>query len=255
MLLLVGATLAAPVDIPAGSFRLGSGRAPDESPVREVSLPAYRIDATEVTVEDFERFVAGGGYAEPRWWSEAGSTWLRAHPDGAGGQLRASGRPGEHPVVAVTWFEADAYCRWAGGSLPSEAQWEHAACGAGGKRYPWGDAEDFDAVWYKEGKYGQLTGVQTAPAGTEAPALRSPFGVLHAAGNVWEWTADGYDAGWYARAPATNPVNSEARPWRTLRGGSFSNLPSYCTCTHREPAAPDEVRLTTGFRCAYPASP
>lgn len=244
---------AEPVAVPAGTFRMGGGKSPDERPARDVTVRAFRIDATEVSVAAFERFVAAGGYTDARWWPEAGRAWLAEHPEGAGAALRASDRAGEHPVVAVTWYEADAYCRWRGGALPTEAQWERAAC-APGARYPWGDEQNFDAVWYGGGKFGQVASVATHAVHDQAPALRSPFGLLHAAGNVWEWTADAYDANFYAEAPATDPVNTADRPWRTLRGGSFMNLPSYCSCTHREPAAPDVARLTAGFRCAYPPS-
>lgn len=251
LLLLVA---AAPVVVPAGTFRQGGGRSVDERPVREVTLSAYRIDTTEVDIAAYERFTAAGGYQDVKWWSAAGKTWLAEHPEGAGAAVRASGRTSDHPVVAVTWYEADAYCRWSGGSLPTEAQWERASCASSGAKYAWGDAEDFAAVWYGAGKFGQIESVATQPAGTQATNLRSPLGLLHTAGNVWEWTADAYDARYYGDAPATDPVNLAERPWRTLRGGSYMNLPSYCTCTHREPSAPDAVRLTTGFRCAYPAS-
>ncbi len=251
MLLLAALVFAEPVSVPAGTFRQGSGRAPDERPVRAVELSAYRIDRTEVSVGEFEAFAAAGGYGEAKWWSEAGWTWAQAHPDGAGAHTRAAGRPPSHPVVAVTWWEADAYCRWKGGALPTEAQWEHASCDDAGGRFPWGDGEDFAAVWFKEGKYAHIEAVITAPVGEQDAALASPLGLLHAAGNVWEWVADAYDAEWYAEAPAKDPVNAAERPWRTLRGGSYSNLPSYCSCTHREPAGPDDVRLTVGFRCAY----
>jgi formylglycine-generating enzyme required for sulfatase activity len=253
MLMLLGVALGGPLPVPAATFRQGSGRAPDEQPARAVSLSAYRIDRTEVTIAEFEAFVATGAYGDERWWSPEGWSWAQANPGGAGPALRASGRGADHPVVAVTWWEADAYCRWQGGSLPTEAQWEHAACDDEGGRYPWGDQEDFAAVWYAEGKHGQVRTVATAPAGAQDPALASPFGLLHAAGNVWEWVADAYDATWYADAPTKDPLNAEPRPWRVIRGGSYSNLPSYCTCTHREPARPADVRLSIGFRCAWPA--
>lgn len=254
MLVLCSFAIAATVAVPEGTFRQGSGRAPDERPAREVTLSAYRIDVTEVTLAEYGGFVAAGGYTDPRWWSETGRAWLEDHPDGAGAAARSSGRPGDHPVVAVSWYEADAYCRWKGGSLPTEAQWERASCDDAGGRYPWGEGEDFAAAWYSEGKFGQITSVHTKPAAQQDASLASPFGLLHAAGNVWEWTVDSYDARFYGDAPAKDPVDTTERPWKTLRGGSYMNLPSYCTCTHREPAGPDEVRLTVGFRCAYPPS-
>ena len=250
MLLLLGATI---VSIPAGSFRMGSDRAPDESPGHDVALSAYRIDAEEVSVAAYAAFVAAGGYTDSRHWSPEGQQWLAAHPEGAGAGLRSSDRSGEHPVVAVTWYEADAYCRWKGGSLPTEAQWEYAACGGRGTRYPWGDDEQIDAAWFTEGKTGQLTSVNTRPVNREDARATSPHGLRHAVGTVWEWTLDSYHSAFYAKSSPQNPRNDEATPWRTLRGGGFDNLPSYCTCTHREPALPAEPRLTTGFRCAYPA--
>ena len=254
LLTLLAATV---IDVPGAAFQMGSGRSPDERPVHEVTVSPYRVDATEVTIDAFEAFVASNAYTEVRWWTAAGWTWAQAHPGGAGVKQRASGRTGAHPVVGVTWWEADAYCRWKGGALPSEAQWEHASCDDGGGRYPWGDSEDFAANWYKEGKHGQIESVKTEPAAQQDATLASPFGLLHAAGNVWEWTADSYDARFYgtsaAAAPVKDPVNTAERPWRTVRGGAFVNLPSYCSCTHREPVGPDEARLTVGFRCAYPA--
>jgi formylglycine-generating enzyme len=260
------------VSIPGAVFTEGSGRAPDE-PLRRVTLSAYRIDRTEVSVAAFERFV-GEGWSVAGNWSADGLAWRKTHPTGAGAALRLSGRPATHPVVAVTWFEAEAYCRWNGGRLPSEAEWEHGACHAEGERYPWGNEEPAagahaepvapgglpDAApgsvaggpaWFTEGKWGQITAVRTHAVTDQDPAFQSPFGLLDMAGNVWEWTRDSYAARAYEEGPATDPVGTAPGLWKVLRGGSFMNLPSYCTCTHREPARPDQVRLTAGFRCAY----
>lgn len=253
MFLLLIVARAEPLNIPGGSFRQGSDRVADESPVREVTLAGFRIDRTEVSVDEFEAFVKEGGYGERRWWSAEGWAWLQEHALGAGAEMRSSGRPASHPVIAVTWYEAEAYCSSKGGSLPTEAQWEHAACGDGGRRYAWGDSEDFGAAWFKEGKLGQITDVHTKPVTEEDPTLASPFGLVHTVGNVWEWTRDNYRNNAYVDLPAVDPIDSTASLWRTMRGGSYMNLPSYCTCTHREPARSDTVRLTTGFRCAYPA--
>ncbi len=241
------------IDVPAGTYRQGSEGTPDEAP-RDVTLTAYRIDRTEVTIADFERFMAQAA-SERQVWSEQGWEWHQAWPQGAGPEIRAAGRSPEHPVVAVTWYEADAFCRWAGGSLPTEAQWEHAACGDGGQRYPWGDNEAVEVPWYSGGKFGHIQGVHTVPSDQQDPAMASPLGALHMAGNVWEWTQDYYHREGYSPLgePATDPVGPDSGTWRVLRGGSFMNLPSYCTCTHREPATPDRVALTTGFRCAYPS--
>ena len=200
----------------------------------DAEQPSYRMDRTEVSIGDFERFVSSGAYGTRENWSEEGWTWARAHEGGAGPERRASGRTPDHPVVAVSYFEAEAYCRSQGGSLPTEAQWERAVC-AGGQDYPWGDDQSVDVAWFAGGKYGAIHGVETRPVASQSAALASPSGLLHGAGNVWEWTA-----------------GTTASGHATLRGGSFMNLPSYCTCQHREPTLATEARLSVGFRCSYP---
>lgn len=225
--------------IAAATVTLGDGRAPD-SPIRSVELEAYRIDQTEVSIADFEAW-AVEGYSSGEHWSEAGGVWLAEHPDGASAELRRGDRALDHPVVAVTFWEAEAYCASKGGRLPTEAEWEHAAC-THGSRFAWGDDEDVAAVWYAGDKYGHVDHIATAPVGEQDPALASSAGLLHTAGNVWEWTASTYHR---------DPSSTEDTPWRVVRGGSFANLPSYCSCTHREPRVPDDAMMTTGFRCAY----
>lgn len=237
--------------IAGGASPQGSGRAPDE-PRRSVTLSPFRLGVAEVTIDEFERFAATA-YTDPSLWSPEGWTWAQAHPQGAGAALRAAGRSGEHPVVAVTWYEADAYCRWAGGALPTEAQWERACSGGEGRRYPWGEGEDKDVRWYSEGKFGHIVDVKTSPAAAQDAALAAKEGPLHMAGNVWEWTADWYHRDGTKTGDVTDPSGPPTGTWRVMRGGSYMNLPSYSTCTHREPARPDRVALTVGIRCAFPA--
>jgi formylglycine-generating enzyme required for sulfatase activity len=250
--LLLQPALAEPIAIPGGSFEQGSGRASDE-PLRTVHLSAFALDRSEVDIGEFERFVAEG-WSDPQWWSEGGLEWLQTRPHGAGAEARAAGRSADHPVVAVSFWEAEAYCSWRGGSLPTEAQWERAACGAGGQRYPWGEDEEREAVWYAGGKFGHLANLRTAPTTQSASGTLSAEGLHHMAGNVWEWTADFYHRDGTSGGPVTDPTGPTTGPWRVLRGGSFMNLPSYCSCTHREPARPDREAFTTGFRCAWPST-
>ena len=198
-------------------------------------LPAYRIDRSEVSIEAFESFENNGGYRNASLWSPEGQAWLRSNPNGAGALIRRSDRSPQHPVVAVSYYEAEAYCTWRGGSLPTAEQWTQAICSD--KAYPWGSDTERPATWYSGGKYSKLQQVKTQEAHVEAPTLTGPFGVLHGAGNVWEWTQE---------------FLSPKGPWRGLRGGSYANLPSYCQCDQVEPALPEEQRLTTGFRCVYP---
>ncbi|MEC7987876.1 MAG: formylglycine-generating enzyme family protein [Myxococcota bacterium] len=238
------------VPIPAGSFLRGSGRSPDDSPQHTVQLSAFSIDLHEVTISEFESFVQDGWNRDENW-SPEGLRWRNLNPSGAQKANRAADRSGNHPVVAVSWYEADAYCRFKGGHLPSEAQWERAACSNRNDRFPWGDSEDVEAVWYSGGKYGHLQSVLTKPVDQAPKRQRTADGLFHTVGNVWEWTADWYHKDSYQNKESPDPVGPSTGTWKTLRGGSFMNLPSYCTCTHREPARPDRVSFTVGFRCAY----
>jgi iron(II)-dependent oxidoreductase len=240
VLSLLALALAGPrVEVPGGSARLGAETEPD-NPERAVTVQPFSIDRDEVSLAEFEDWAAGG-YASGEHWSEAGRAWLSQSAGGLGADQRRADRSSDHPVVGVSFYEAEAYCAAQGGRLPTEAEWELAACGAeGGRRFPWGD-EELAASWNDHAKYGQLSGIETDPVHQQAAELAGPYGLHHASGNVWEWTSDGYHR--------EGPVPESA--WRTLRGGSFANLPSYCTCTHREPAEPERQALTVGFRCAY----
>lgn len=253
-LLIVGFTEAlagTPVSVPAGVFQQGDDASPDARPVRQVTLDAYRLDATEVTIDAFESFVAAGGYTQPALWSDGGRVWLASQPTGMGAVWRAAGRRGDHPVVNVTWYEADAFCRWKGGRLPTEAEWERAACASSGAAYPWGDEETKGPVWLDYTTAGDVPRVVTYPSDMADSSLSSPVGAKHMAGNVWEWTADWYRNDAYATGPVTNPTGPADGTWKVARGGSFLDLPSVCRCTHREPIRPGGARPTVGFRCAY----
>ncbi len=251
LLFLSSAAFAARVAIPAGEYTLGNPQHPD-SPVRTARLSAFAIDTTEVSIAEFERFVKEGGYGEPELWSQAGRAWLKANPQGAGEAQRAAGRIATHPVVAVTWYEADAYCRWAGGSLPTEAQWEVAACGGDGRIYPWGADPQVNTEAMEGKPRKPVDSVGTSPVDQGLPGTAGPFGLVHASGNAWEWTS-----GWYhadgASLQGADPQGPAEGSWRTLRGDSFLNMLSYNTCAHREPARPERVAFTVGFRCAYPS--
>lgn len=240
--------LEEPVAVPAGAFEMGDDASSDAAPRRAVTLSAYRVDRTEVSIARFEAFTAAGGYTDSAWWSEAGAAWLAEHAGGLGAAARAQGRPANHPVVGVSYWEAEAACRFFGGQLPTEAQWERAACGNG--PYPWGEGEAGGVAWFTLGKEHHLEGVNTMPVTDTLARLLSPAGLAHAAGNVMEWTLDSYRRG-YDGLAAEDPLSTRPSAWRAARGGSYMDLPSYATCTHREPVSPDEPRLTLGFRCAY----
>ncbi|MBI3007076.1 MAG: formylglycine-generating enzyme family protein [candidate division NC10 bacterium] len=237
------------VDIPGGAFTMGDPRGePDEAP-RRVTVRPFRMMKHEVTNRQFAAFVQAAGHLtdperagfghvwDGRWREVRGADWR--HPHGPGDS--AEGRE-THPAVQVSARDAAAFCRWAGLRLPAEEEWEFAARGADGRRYPWGDAPprqegrrraNFGTVpcCAADASDGHL---RTAPIGS-FPAGASPFGLLDMAGNVWEWTA--------------SPFPGKPR-LVALRGGGWGNNPWCLRASYRH-ANPADIGLDmVGFRCA-----
>ena len=258
--------------VPAGEFLMGSSdsdseAAEEEMPQRLVYLDSYWIDQTEVTSTMFARFVAKSGYrtdAEQKgnalvsWKAVAGADWQ--HPVGPTSPL--DGRE-SHPVSQVSWNDAAAYCSWVGRRLPTEAEWEKAARGSDGRRYPWGNGsvdghlvnfadESLSEDWADESVN---DGYQyTSPVGSYDLGV-SPHGAFDMAGNLWEWTADWYDSGYYNNAPSRNPPGPISGEQRVLRGGSWYNGVRYLRTAARMGIVPREASLDFGFRCAVDAEP
>jgi formylglycine-generating enzyme required for sulfatase activity len=224
-----------------------------EGPQHQVVLDGFYIDRDEVTNAQFEKFVAATRYrtsaekdgygwsnqeADGRWqWKKiAGATWRT--PGGPG-----TSAPSTHPVVQVSWADADAYCRWAGERLPTEAEWEKAGRGTDGRRYPWGNEWDGARANAARAAKG-TTAVATYPRGA------SVYGVHDMAGNVWEWTADWYAADYYHKAPERNPPGPGGGDDRVLRGGSWLNEPFFLGLAHRLNGKPESRSANIGFRCA-----
>lgn len=239
--------------IPAGEFWMGRTRLwlmdeigwqvrerMDDRPVHRVRLPAFAMDAYEVTNADYARFVAQskGAVAAPFHWG--GPTPLER-------QLAL-------PVYNVTWFDAAKYCAAAGGRLPTEAEWEYAARGGVADRdYPWGD--DYTDVTPS----GAVTRHAHSGSSTGPKAVVSyrPNGYsLHdMSGNVWEWTADWYDLHYYSVSPVDNPTGPASGRYKVIRGGSWADTETRLgTVYFRNFTAPDTAQPTVGFRCAGPAT-
>jgi len=212
--------------VPAGSFLMGTdaGEEPtNESPAHKVTLKAFWIDRYEVTNKRFAAFVEAKGYESAELWSEAGRAWLaksdRKLPiDWEKREKELGAAFGKHPVVGVSWFEADAFARFAKMRLPTEPEWERAARGTDGRKYPWGNAFERG---YPEEEREDARG--TVPIGTNSND-RSAAGVFDLGGNVSEWTAS-----WFAGYPGTkfkSRLWDETAPRRTrvVRGGSWRIL-------------------------------
>ena len=176
--------------VPAGPFLMGLPNndllAEDhEKPTRDVYLSAFWIEVYPVTNARFRRFMDDRGYQAPKWWSEEGWQWREKHKIQQPSQWAKSGwdRP-DQPAAGVSWYEPDAYARWAGRRLPSDAEWEKAARGTDGRRYPWGN----DWPTSQRANFGMKIG-HTSPVGL-FPEGVSPFGCHDMAGNVNNWTDD-----------------------------------------------------------------
>jgi formylglycine-generating enzyme required for sulfatase activity len=242
------------VFVPAGEFIMGSEElGDDERPAHQVYLDGFWIDRYEVTNARFARFMAATGYqteAETHGWGWVwkGSEWEEIeganwrHPSGPNSSIEGKM---DYPVVLVSWKDADAYCRWAGKRLPSEAQWEKAARGTDGRRYAWGDEFDSAKTNTKESKQGDTT-----PVGSFSPQGDSLWGVSDITGNVWEWVADWYDSDYYSQAPSTNPPGPASGTHKVLRGGSWSFDEVYARTPFRYNIRPDYTYDFAGFRCS-----
>ncbi len=222
----------------------------DEEPVHEVYLSGYWIDRYEVTSADFAAF-------------------LNAHPGEAArfirldravtiektkGRYRA--RPGleRHPVNQVSWYGAEAYCRAREKRLPTEAEWEKAARGTDQRVFPWGDAFPTDEVVTFRRKFSEL-GFQVMEPVDGLPQGRSPYGLHHMAGNVWEWVNDWYDPAYYDRSPRHDPPGPATGTLKVLRGGNWYYKAYYLRTTYRFTDPPDVFKIWQGFRCARSAGP
>ncbi len=273
------------VQIPAGRFTMGTDDlggypADGEGPEHPVELDAFAIGRHVVTNEEFAAFVAATGHvstaerlgtsfvfggllpddfpptrgvAAAPWWREVyGADWR--HPEGP--QSGLDGR-GDHPVVHVSWFDADAFCRWSGTRLPTESEWERAARGGvDGSHYPWGDEREPGGAHRMNVFQGSFpnhdTGVDgwigTCPVGSYPP---NGFGLCEVTGNVWEWCADWFDAGWYRRSPLRSPSGPDDGEMKVMRGGSYLCHESYCwryRVDARSANTPDSSTGNIGFR-------
>jgi formylglycine-generating enzyme required for sulfatase activity len=202
----------------------------DEAPSHSVSLDSFWLDRTEVNNAQFALCVADGVCHQSKLANNAAYNG----PD--------------LPVAGIPWQDAADYCAWVGGRLPTEAEWEYAARGAGGSIFPWGD--EFDCAggnFWDDGTGCEDGYAEPAPVGS-FPDGASWCGVLDMAGNVWEWVANVYAP--YSAKGQDNPVGAPSGDERILRGGSWGYLPAFSRGAYRYPVPPTADYLAVGFRCA-----
>ena len=226
--------------IPAGVFLMGSDeRLPDEGPEHKVKLPEYWIDRYEVTNAQYKKFIDATQRRSPSHFSN------RTYPAGKG----------DHPVTEVTWYDAEAYCDWAGKRLPTDQEWEKAARGTDGRMFPWGNEFDINKAntpqrWEALNQEGGTMPVGSFPNG------ESPYGLYDMSGNVWEWTSS-----WYKAYPGNkHPSENYGETYKVLKGGSWWDC-SFYKCGISAPVFNRSFFIRTthnksfGFRCAKDAAP
>ena len=223
------------VSIPAGNFEMGAVRGDgsgfsDEQPRHRVTLTqGFWISVTEITFAQYRVFAQATGHVMPHVPTWADET---------------------HPVVGVTFDDAVAYCTWAGGRLPTEAEWEYAARGgAGSLKYPWGaDITHDDANF--DGTGGRDQWMKSSPVASFAPNL---FGLFDVSGNVWEWCVDWYEERYYARSPAVDPTGPPEGKARVVRSGCWTSDPGRLRTSYRFSLDPSDSQVSVGFRCVRPS--
>ncbi len=283
---------------------MGTAEKQHEGPVHKARVDGFYMDETEVTNDQFAAFVKATGYLttaektpkredfpqemrngipseklvpgannfrpttrpvpldDPLYWWEykPGAQWR--HPDGPGSTIE---QRGQYPVVCVSFFDAEAYCQWAGKRLPTEAEWEFAARGGLDQmRYAWGAEFKPGDRWMMNVYQGDFPLKDTAEDGFSGPAPVKSFAangyrLFEVSGNVWEWTQDWYSLEFFRNAPLENPVNTtpdsnnpQGMPCRVIKGGSWLCSDCYCAAYRpggRMEASPDTSTNHCGFRC------
>lgn len=223
------------VTIPAGEFWMGSEEYPDEKPVHRMFVPEFRLARTPVTNAQYWLYVQAKAVAPPEYWD-----------DGLPPKDKLA-----HPVVGVSWHEAQRYCAWLSQMtekqvrLPTEAEWEKAARGdRDRRRYPWGERFDATLCNGAEAKIEDTSPVGLFPAGA------SPYGCFDMSGNVWEWVADWFAEDYYQQGPGRDLQGPQQGEYRVVRGGSWNNEAPNLRVSNRNRNDPGNRNDNIGFRCA-----
>jgi formylglycine-generating enzyme len=226
------------VEIPEGPFIMGSKDGdPDEAPEHQVFLSTYSIDKKEVTQGEYDRFVR---------MTKRGKPFVPVFEDDQSKILKP-----ELPAMGMSWGDADAYCKWAGKRLPTEAEWEKAGRGEGRRRYPWGD--DFGSGHANVD--GDEDGFQYLSPPGSFESGRSAYGLYDMTGNVAEWVADTYGEHYYQKTPYRDPKGPEDGQHKIIRGGSWRETQHNARLSKRFQAKMWRTDSTIGIRCAKGVEP
>jgi formylglycine-generating enzyme required for sulfatase activity len=240
--------------VKGGKFMRGSSEDdadayPEEKPQREIYIDDFNIDKYPVTNEEFKEFVDDCGYDRKEFWTREGWRWREENKIFKPRYWHDRKWNGSNfPVVGIIWYEAEAYATWLSKRtghpyrLPTEAEWEKAARGTKGFKYPWGD--EFDKNLCNSSESGLY---HTRPVGIY-PKGKSPYGCFDMAGNVWEWCSDWYIDKYYANSPDRNPKGPSDGADRVFRGGSWLHGARYCRSAYRDLSFPRDRSNDLGFR-------
>ena len=211
----------------------------NETPMHRVYLDAFYLNKFVVTNAQYREFVRVNGGPAPKNESRAKYTLWK---NGTFPQDIS-----DHPVINVSWYDARAYCRWAGGRLPTEAEWEKSARGHDGLRYPWGN----ETPTPSHANYGRpWSGAKTLTPVGHFEKGKSPYGIYGMSGNVWQWTNDWYAEHYYQVSPQENPRGPKRGRNKTVRGGSWINIPAVIHSSSRVGYDPLNRIYDIGIRCA-----
>jgi len=251
------------VYVKGGTFQMGSNESSDEKPIHSVTVSDFYIGKYEVTNEEYCKFLNAYGSDKVKSGTYSGETMIYLsnekydakydwgiHKSGSR-WTPASGKE-KHPVIYVTWFGANEYCKWAGGRLPTEAEWEYAARGgskSNGYTYS-GSNTIGNVAWYDENSYDK--GSSHTDYGTHVVGTKktNELGIYDLSGNVWEWCSDWYGSDYYSSSPSNNPNGASSGSNRALRGGSWYDDATHCRVAYRYYDYSTNSDYYDGFRLA-----